>query len=76
MTKKAKPAPKAKLKLKAMALTKAMTAQGNRVMHGGQRPPYICVAGPGGCLRFDYNPTLDIFGPDSTQCDCSTCQYF
>jgi hypothetical protein len=63
----------------ARAVAKRETAQGKRVMVGsnGSRPPYICVHGPyGGCLRYEYNAELDIYGPASTQVDCSTCKYF
>lgn len=62
----------------AEAVSKQETAQGKRVMTAnGARPPYICVHGPyGGCLRYDYNEQLDIYGPASTQVDCTTCKYF
>jgi hypothetical protein len=63
----------------ARAVNKKETTQGARltVGPGGSRPPYICVHGPyGGCLRYEYNPQLDIYGPASTQVDCSTCKYF
>lgn len=63
----------------ALAVSKDETAQGVRVTAGknGARPPYICVHGPyGGCLRYDYNEKLDIYGPSSSQVDCGTCKYF
>jgi hypothetical protein len=67
-----------KYAMTALAVSQKETAQGSRVtVAGGTRPPYICVHGPyGGCLRYDYNPGLDIYGPASTHVDCSTCKYF
>jgi hypothetical protein len=64
--------------MKAVAISKQETAQGVRVVTAdGERPPYICVHGPyGGCLRYDYNEQLDIYGPGSSQVDCTTCKYF
>jgi hypothetical protein len=53
------------------------TAHGTRFTVAVSRPPYICVHGPnGGCLRYEYNEELDIYGPNSSQVDCSTCKYF
>jgi hypothetical protein len=62
----------------ALAVAKKETKAGQRLLtSAGARPPYICVHGPyGGCLRYDYNSTLDIYGPSSTQVDCATCKYF
>jgi len=62
----------------AEAVSKRETTQGKRlVTASGSRPPYICVHGPyGGCLRFEYNAELDIYGPESTRVDCTTCKYF
>jgi hypothetical protein len=62
----------------ALAVTKKETILGQRLStSAGFRPPYICVHGPyGGCLRYEYNSTLDIYGPSSKQVDCSTCKYF
>lgn len=67
----------AKRKPKAKAIAKREVARGNRVTHAGSRPPYICVHGPyGGCLRLEYNPDLDMYGPEGTQVDCKDCKYF
>jgi hypothetical protein len=63
---------------KARAVSKKETAQGSKVVTAtGARPPYICVHGPyGGCLRYEYNKALDIYGPESSQVECGTCKYF
>jgi hypothetical protein len=61
----------------AQAVSKNETTQGAKVTVNNSRPPYICVHGPyGGCLRYEYNAKLDIYGPASSQVDCSTCKYF
>jgi hypothetical protein len=66
-----------KYMVKAAVVSRQETAQGTRLTTGDSRPPYICVHGPyGGCLRYEYNATLDIYGPESSQVDCGTCKYF
>ena len=70
---------KIKYTMTAHAVNKKETVKGIRLTSSsdGSRPPYICVHGPyGGCLRYEYNAELDIYGPASTQVDCSTCKYF
>jgi hypothetical protein len=69
--------PKKPRKPRKPQVTRRETAKANRLTFNGTRPPYICVHGPyGGCIRKEYNPDLDMYGPEGTQVDCSTCQYF
>jgi len=77
MAKRSKSKRRISYKTKAVAVAKGETTQGQRMTAAGTRPPYICVHGPyGGCLRYEYNAKLDIYGPASQQVDCSTCKYF